>query len=733
MFQPSLEQEDVINALRTHNVVVSASPGAGKTATIEALVQENPEVPVAVITYSKRLQIDTHRRLRKYSRVHTFTFHSLAGKLFGHTIQDDAGLIIEREKKDSVPNLDQIPRYRFVVLDEIQDLTDDLYWVASILITSITQKYGDGNAPKILALGDVRQAIYEYRGADIRFIQKPPEIFHSISKYRWKSMALTQSFRLSVPMANFVNNVCLGGQEYIIGTGEGVKPSYVLAKSGERSRYDKSAQDDKLRSFLLDKIMHYGPTNCAILSPSVRRSADTAYLARFSTSLSMAQCHIPVWASVYDDTALREKVTRGKLVISTYHQFKGAERDLIIVFGADATWFDFYGRELPDDSCPNPIFVALTRARKELIIIHSGKASPLPFMDIAALSTYANIVPLEDGFKLPEQVAPGRPPQVGFAPPECTCVTSLIKHMPDKALYPLIYQRKIVTEHSPSEGSEWITVLDEVCTRKQSWKQGRKSLYEAVEDLSGTAVTHAFQFSFTNKPYKPGAVPEDSKERAIWFAKRVSLEDARKSGFYSRHFEMGRGQGCFEWMVGHLDAAVERITQELAANGVVDATAIEFEPRWEAEFRHPGGQKPASTVITGRPDIVFVPGNGERPIIWEIKFTNGLRLPHVAQTILYGWLWAKANATPDIPFPRLRLFNARTGECREIKEMTMEEADKFVEGLLRARYQATQRLSDEEFLSQCKETSAHAREVVGRSPVRSSTGEQAGGGKGPSN
>ena len=408
-FLPSLEQIKVINALKTHNVVVSARPGAGKTATIEALVQENPDVPVAVITYSKHLQTDTSRRLDKYRYVRTFTFHGLAGKLFGHTIQDDAGLIKERGKKVFVPNLDWLPQYRFVVLDEIQDLTDDLYWVASVLIASITQKYGDENAPKILALGDARQAIYEFRGADTRFIQRATDIFHSISKYRWKSMSLAQSFRLSVPMANFVNHVCLGGQEYIIGTGEGVKPSYIMAKP--KQRYDNSGQVDTLRSFILDKIKQYGPTN------SVHRGDDSSYLARLSTSLSKASRHTPVSVSPYDDTPLCEKVTRGKLMIATYHQFKGVERDLIIVFGADATWFDSYGRELPDNSCPNPIFVALTRARKELIIIHSGEASPLPFMDVTALGTYANLVSLEDGIELPKQVPSGRAPQLSGTRP----------------------------------------------------------------------------------------------------------------------------------------------------------------------------------------------------------------------------------------------------------------------------------------------------------------------------
>jgi len=524
---PSIEQKEVIKLLKTHNVVVSARPGAGKTATIEALVQENPAVPVAVITYSKRLHIDTSRRLRKYSRpgtdprIQTFTFHGLAGKLFGRTFKDDSELINEREKA-SVANLCWLPQFRFIVLDEIQDLTDDLYWVASVLIASITRKFGDENAPKILALGDARQAIYEFRGADTRFIEKAPEIFHSVSKYGWKSLSLAQSFRLSQPTTHFVNNVFLGGQEYIIGTGGGVKPSYILANLKRRSKADNSAQDDRLRSVIFDKIKQYGAENCAILSPSVRNAANSGYLARLANFLSRAQPRTPVSVSIYDDAPLLERVTRGKLIISTYHQFKGVERDLIIVFGADAAWFDFHGRELPRDSCPNPIFVALTRARKELIVIHARGANPLPFMDTSALSIYANLVVL-DGQESPVQVPPKRAAQVGRPLPESISVTDLVRHVPDKELHSLIHQREIVTKHSPLEGSE-IHVLDEIRTGP--------GLYETVADLTGTAVTRALQSRFTNGPYIPGAVPEDSRQRAIWRwgrrVRRVSIHGTWK-------------------------------------------------------------------------------------------------------------------------------------------------------------------------------------------------------------
>ena len=357
-FNPSPEQLEVVKWLKTHNVVVSARPGAGKTATAEALALENPKVPIAVITYSKRLQIDTEKRLGKYAHVDTYTFHRLAGSLFNRLIKDDVDLITERASR-SIPCINDLPKYRFIVLDELQDVTENLYWLASTFIACIARY--SGSFPGILILGDLRQAIYDFRGADSRFLEQAETIFRTLSDRGWKSLSLSQSFRLTRPTANFINNACLGGEPYILGTGDGAKPLYVRAKLPD-------TDDERLLTFLRPYIKKYGPDKCAILAPSVR--GWRYYLASLSNSLSCSG--VPVSVSIYDDAPLDEDVIRGKLVVSTYHQFKGSERDLVIVFGADDGWFKRFGRDVLHDSCPNPIFVALTRACKQV----SGPPEP---------------------------------------------------------------------------------------------------------------------------------------------------------------------------------------------------------------------------------------------------------------------------------------------------------------------------------------------------------------------
>jgi ATP-dependent exoDNAse (exonuclease V) beta subunit len=121
---------------------------------------------------------------------------------------------------------------RYVVLDELQDLTEDLYWVINTFISAVTRAIG--RAPQILALGDARQAIYEFRGADARFLDLSPTVYSAVSPYEWEALALSKSFRLSQETASFVNNAFLGGEQYIEGLRSGEpKPLYVNANLGD--------------------------------------------------------------------------------------------------------------------------------------------------------------------------------------------------------------------------------------------------------------------------------------------------------------------------------------------------------------------------------------------------------------------------------------------------------------------------------------------------------------------
>ena len=79
---------------------------------------------------------------------------------------------------------------------------------------------------------------------------------------------------------------------------------------------------------------------------------------------------IPCFVPTDDSDELTDEVTRGKIVFSTFHQIKGSERPIVVVFSFDASYFDYYARNESRVKCPNPVYVALSRSLERLVVIH---------------------------------------------------------------------------------------------------------------------------------------------------------------------------------------------------------------------------------------------------------------------------------------------------------------------------------------------------------------------------
>jgi hypothetical protein len=98
---------------------------------------------------------------------------------------------------------------------------------------------------------------------------------------------------------------------------------------------------------------------------------------------------IPIYIPLSDEGRVDESVMNGKLVFLSYHQSKGLERKVVIVYNFDNTYFKYYERVKSPYVCPNTLYVAITRASERLILVHNFRNGYLPFMNI-------------DGFRSPE-------------------------------------------------------------------------------------------------------------------------------------------------------------------------------------------------------------------------------------------------------------------------------------------------------------------------------------------
>ncbi|KAK0226070.1 P-loop containing nucleoside triphosphate hydrolase protein [Armillaria fumosa] len=689
IFIPSVGQTAVVNHLKTHNVMVSARPGAGKTATAEAVVRANPNTLIAIVTYSKRLQLDTQKRLQSYPLVDVFTFHGLASRFFGTLIHNDT-LFADVRRSAIPPIWNDVPRYEIVILDELQDLTEDLYWLTCAFITFLTQV--SSRAPQLLVLGDPRQAIYDFRGADQRYLELSPETLSAVSPYNWRSAQLSKSFRLSCETANFINNAFLGGDPYIQGSHTGPKPLYIHG--------NLQCRIAEILEYIYPLIRKYGHENTAILAPSVRSDR----VIKLIIGKLWEKYKIPAAYVISDEMGLDDDVTRGKIIPSTYHQFKGSERDLVIVLGTDASYFRNMARDLHDDCCPNATFVALTRARKQLVVLHSHKYSAMPFVDWAAVESCAKVINLED--EPPKaQDKPGRPRQSGLLLPETVNATDAARHLRQEVLDNIVRQLDIQKVQPPLPPSLCIDAPDKVRT------DFAKNHWEPVSDLNGLAVTLDFEYWLTGKVAaftKPmerlrgKKKLEDDIFRAIWLSKEATHYDADLSGFKSRWLQMVYKGHKFDWLVPYLAASTKRLSEQFLQ---YKRPALARNLTMETSMEHLLSIDNQSTWLVGRADMIHSRDKGRNVTIWEVKFVMTLSHEHVVQTVIYGFLWAMAHQ--NNPFPRLVLYNVKNDEKWEICT-TLEHAKQVIEEVLREKYTSNGEIPTHEFLRRC----ADVREEV---------------------
>lgn len=711
--QWSSEQLAIVERARTHNIVVSARPGSGKTATAEAIVAANPDKSIAVLTYSKRLQIETSKRLKQYPKCSTYTFHRLAGKLFDTVVHNDRELSTHRLDRTEPASLDEEEAPEIIILDEMQDCTEPLFWLACLFVDTVTR--ARGKPPRIVVLGDEKQAIYEFRGADARFLSLCPIIMSDLSPDPWELMTLNKSFRLSHQNANFINKAFLKGENYIVGSHKGRKPLYIHA---DLRNVELLARE------LAPLIRKHGVQNTAILGTAVRTNRRISRLTNYLTDKEQ----MPVAEPVSDDVALDDLVIRGKICVSTIHQFKGSERDLVILFGLDDYYYEI-AKDEPDDRCPNDIFVGLTRASKQLVVIHNTQQQIMPFVDVEQLRKTATHIFLspqtDESF---ETRPPTKTTELGLILPKTVAASNIARHIPDETLHAIISRHaNIDVVSEPLPPSQHIRAPDKVVTDTE------KQHFEAVSDINGMAVVAGYELGLCGtlatlghraaggrKGATPTDIPDKPYSRAVWLCRKACRYLSDLSTYRSRLMQMWGHP--FDWLVPFLTIACDRLRDEF--QGVVQRD-LEFEYEMELPLTVPDETNPAGaygglssgTIIKARADIIQKTRPKSRNdkstptvlTVWEIKFVQQLTLEHVVQTCVYGHLWSVEHAGI---MPRIMLYNVRNNEKWEISPKDSQVGLRvLVEEVLRAKYTSRKGMSDEEFLNICAKARDEVQEV----------------------
>ena len=693
LFSPSEEQQKIIDALKNkQNVIVNAVAGSGKTTTILGIAKQMPDIKILQITYNKALKLEVEEKIKqqKLKNIKIYTYHGLCCGCYDHEARSD-DKIIEILKNDNKLKPRKTPiQYSIVVIDEAQDMCNIYFKLVYKFLKDINYKVN------LLILGDNLQGIYEFKGADSRYLTLADKIF--ISHNPFVKLTLNTSYRLTQTIARFINEVMMDK-----------RISINAPKIGDPIKYFKINTNDANEIGDIAKIVinlikdgEALADDFFILAPSIKNMKPLKYLENYLVRNNI-QCFVPI----SEDTQLKDKIIKNKIVFTTFHQSKGRERPYCIIIGFDNSYFSYYDKESDFNVCPNTLYVAASRASKQLILIEDIYNNTCSFIKMPYLvdggigvnkdggvnisnsdklddkieenislndiETFVKIskITVDKNIKQKTQSEYKELILSNISEKEHkTIVTDLIKFINETILSKIsILVDKLYKIHKP-------VIIDNIVVFPADIKTS-SSTFEEVSDINGLAIP-----AMLDNP--------DSNQNAIYKAVNDFVVKLNKSSFGKLHPLVEAFKKvvypCMEikdWLyLSNLYIAL-RSEYYYKINQIKDYN-------WLNEDIVKNCHKNITNNINIRKNIIF-----ERPIgitykhstygimkicgcididdknnIWELKCVDELTIEHKLQLIVYCWLCRQNNIQFDdgycIGTRNCFLLNIKTGEVLEL-------------------------------------------------------------------
>ena len=369
MNTPSTEQQYIIdNIIKGYNICCCAVAGSGKSTTILSLSNQLNDKKILQLTYNSSLRLEVQEKVKELElkNINIHTFHSLAFHYYSRQAHTDTGLrqvlLYNMKPKKNIEKID------ILVIDENQDLTE-LYFQFIIKFLLDMQ-----NKIQVVCLGDPRQCIYEFKGADPRFLTMAEKIwsnFMYLKNPKFIHCTLKTSYRITDQMGQFVNKALLGDE------------LMLTCRNGEPVTYMRNNRNnvEKFLIYTIRSLLDSGvkPDDIFILAASVK--GINSHVRKLENKLveSDIPCHVPI----FETEKLDERVIENKIVFSTFHSVKGRQRPYVFIIGFDNNYFMQYARTLKKNECPNTLYVGCTRAIKQLYLVEYDQYPtdrPLQFM-----------------------------------------------------------------------------------------------------------------------------------------------------------------------------------------------------------------------------------------------------------------------------------------------------------------------------------------------------------------
>jgi len=739
MLKPSKEQMNVINAVKAgYNVQVDAVAGSGKTTTVLSLAHYNCTKRIVQITYNSELKLEVREKQLKYmeefdmqlDNLSIYTYHALGYKFYSEEAKTDIGLnkIVDSNMKSKCVLLEA----DIIVVDEIQDM-NELYF--RFILKFLKDICTDACSHiQLITLGDKYQGLYDFKGADTRYLTLSSEIWKvwQISQTSpFQIMKLTTSYRITKQIAAFVNDAMLG-ERRLIAVKNGPPVLYI--------RHPDAFQSFKIIGFRIIEMIRSGyarPSDIFVLAPSVKSENSPVKLIENMLVNNNIPCYVPM----SETSSISSEIIKNKVIFSSFHQSKGRERKVVVVYGFDDTYFAYFNRDSPSNICPSTLYVAATRATEQLILVESSK--PLPFLKythwdmIDDNCTFAHFVgdplsivsnELGNGNGVDR---PRTPENIYYSSP-----TDLIKFLDENVLIKiigLIESHELFNTDYLSFPFQEIKIIGRIDT---TYGDNCINISEEVYDINGLAVPALFEEKYKAVSAGTGAgaggISKYSTVKQSVFdkVKLTADNDNSSQKLYKALLKDVDFDNCsiedhlkiVNVYISMREKLIFKVAQINKYNWLTEIEVNKLMMNMERHIKNPGELVYEEFIIkkmekTGqhlRIDAFVQRIMGERfgkirfnaivdalsdTICWEFKCTDELDSDHLLQVIIYAWIWKMACEDES----GVRIFKLMNIKTSEVLTLTYNDSviDKIIEMILMAKFTKLTVKTDTEFIDDC--------------------------------
>jgi len=457
-------EQKAILAEETYCIKVLAGAGSGKTTTMASFVYNGikqhlfKDKEVCFITFTRMAGQEIRNKIKNISGtnldVMTGTIHSAmfrflnaanierprTSQLYDVMMEESVKFFLKTLEERNPKLVQVLQKYKVLVVDEFQDIDDNQFQFIRLfkeLVPSL----------RIIAIGDLAQNIYRFRGTSNEFLRTrlQKEIVHDLKTYR-----LTTNFRSTKKILDAVNSVFQEDinnghilpmypsqttktgtmpkyYEYAINPTPGVGEYEQLTADTILPIIQRSKRDNKSVVLLFPAIKC---ASCNIITALLReKSRKKGYRLDFhQISKEDTTCQtVPFTYNTKDENS--------PVQFSSFHAAKGLEWDVVFVIDISDSLYDIRDNDEDTEGFiaekTNLLYVGITRAAEELYLFANanmgGRHRLLANLG-KSINTIIDVTQWGEEDHSPKSEHSLKP----------IAVTDLVRHLPQ---YPHIFER----------------------------------------------------------------------------------------------------------------------------------------------------------------------------------------------------------------------------------------------------------------------------------------------------